>query len=506
MATQRQGFISRGLTLLLLLATHTLLAQTFPGERGKLNYRLIGFILEDLPTTAKYEIEVATDSVSTEAAFKKNRIVHQAGATCKMLAEVPAFGKRYTWRGTYTDNKGKAVKTAFIHFSTLPGATVDTSNIRLRVTLPATTYKDAYVFSDITRAMYNMKGEPVWFLPQMGNAGPDKTVVRDLKLSPRGTITLLLNDHPYEIDYNGLVMWDGPDNGKVSGGVKENYHHEFTRLADGNYVVMGTETLRCRLNPAKDSLPVIASGGAAADTTQGVYRRIPFGTIIEYTPYNEVAWSWKASDFFRQASLQPYIKPSMHGYALHENAFFMDKANGALYVSSKHYSLVIKINYPEKTLAGIYGSKAASQQPGLFCEQHSCRISQKGYLYLFNNNECNPEDVPSVAMYSEDSLAEGGLQKVWEYKCPVKAVYKESRKKFAATTGGNVAELPDNSIFASLCTPYSNMFIVNQDKKLLWEAVLEKKEQVSGQWEPLPQYRASIVASPTELNKLIFGH
>src|ERR1019366_9933437 len=97
----------------------------------------------------------------------------------------------YTWRVIYTVKNGKVTKSAFNHFSTSCIPEVDTNQLRLRVLKRAVKYKDAYVFIDGHKALYDMNGFPVWYLPMKEDVQIGKSEVRDLKLSPQGTITYL---------------------------------------------------------------------------------------------------------------------------------------------------------------------------------------------------------------------------------------------------------------------------------------------------------------------------
>ena len=77
---------------------------------------------------------------------------------------------------------------------------------------------------------------------------------------------------------------------------------------------------------------------------------------------------------------------------------------------------------------------------------------------------------------------------------------------FYFKSGGNVIELPDRSMFTSLSTDlYSNIFIVSVDKKILWSAFPEKWNQIETKWEPIYQYRASIITKQKEIGLLLWN-
>ncbi len=486
---------------LLFFSVVPVFAQTFPRNGDKLNYTLVGFRLPDAPGTVSYEVEVASGDIITEQDFSKHIIYSVKASTNHIKVGLPAFGAQYTWRPVYTNGKGATVKGDLIHFSTLTCPNVDTGMSHLRILQKASRYAGAYVFSDYTRVLYDMKGMPVWFMPELPGRSNTNISVRDLKLTKEGTITCLANDWPYEMDYNGNILWQVrniPDDYNA----KEKYHHEFTRLAAGNYMLLGTEMLRCKLNADKDKLPTLCDSSGWTDAPQSGYRKMPFGTVLEYNSSNELVWRWSSSALFRDSSLYPYLGHGKPGFEIHLNSFYLDKAAGVLYVSSKRYSVIIKIKYPEGDVMAIYGNKNTSATFDLFCDQHSIKQNASGKLYVFNNNECNPEAVPTVMMLEEGKT--GGLKKIWELKTPVKPISRQSGDKHTATSGGNVQELTGGDIFASLSSPYGDMFIAGKDKKLVWHGILERKTDTAGQWQQQAQYRATLANDAAAIEKLLF--
>jgi hypothetical protein len=65
---------------------------------------------------------------------------------------------------------------------------------------------------------------------------------------------------------------------------------------------------------------------------------------------------------------------------------------------------------------------------------------------------------------------------------------KEQDNKARAhfTSGGNVVELPNHSIFASMSGPSSKIFIVTKNKEMLWSAIPEQKQTNDTIWGAAP--------------------
>ncbi len=502
-------------------------AQTFPSEGKKLHYRIVGFkFITDKPT-GKFHLEVAKGTYNSLDSFKKNVILNLSCTTNKVVGELPWFGTDYTWR-VVTGSKSENKNDSLHHFSTGSIPIVDSNNCRLKVKVPASKHKDAYVFSDMSKVLYDMNGKPVWYLPNVLGIIGGNAVVRDMKRSTAGTITLLANDRPYEIDYNGNLIWRGPREGYVSGDSVEHFHHEFTRLDNGHYMVLGNELLPFEagnINSNMDTLvpTAIDGNGQPANNlpnnalpegmTPGDKRKgnrnmhpvkISYGTILEYDKFGKLLWYWKSSEYYGQVDFHN-CKTGKKLFDIHENSFCFDQKKQKVYVGFKNISQIVKLSYPDAAIENIFGSLYYPGEPcsdsALFWEQHACRIAKNGDLLVFNNNMRNLNEPPRIEMMEEVQGAKFYLKKKWEYQYPIDL---RGLQRLPLTNGGNVEELEDESIFVSMCTPYSNMYIVNKDKELIWDAELEKYNDVDKKWIPFSMYRGSIIDGKKGLEDMIW--
>jgi len=514
--------------MLLLFISYCLGAQIFPKEGSELNFRLIGFSFPGERETGPYKLEIAKGHLNNADLFKKNIIKTIECKTNKVIAEVPAFGSDYTWRIVF-DNKIKNRVGGLHHFSTGMSNRVD-STTRLRIITKAEKYKDAYVFLDATGALYDMNGNPIWYL-KINNVNINYAV-RDLKETPQGTITFMLFDNDiYEISYDGAVLWKGPNTGEVSGEGTEHYHHEFTRLKNGHYMVPGGQELMWEL-PGYHNSNNMGEHGIIRDSNNIYRQKMLFGTIIEYDEKGKVVWSWKSADYFKNADI--IIQKEKNGrYEIndpHENSFFFDEQEQTIYVGYRNLSRIIKLKYPEGTVMAVYGTKYAPgiEQMGtdMFCGQHSIEHAKDGYLYVYNNNTLKPGGLPKIEILKEPSFGTDSLKKVWEYQCTLNDMTDWERHIYNMefgntnnkpqtggnvnmeslfTNGGNVTELPDQSIFASLSSPLSEVFIVNKEKNILWSASFEMWDPRHRNWVGKAIYKASIIPNQQELEKLIWN-
>jgi hypothetical protein len=474
-------------------------AQVFPNEGSRLNYRVIGFTLPGWAKTGSYKLEIATGIHYELQSFKRNTITTVPFNGNKVIAEVPSFGQTYTWRVAGIGSNGKKNAGEFHHFSTTNNLLVDARNTRLRIIDSARKFSDAYVFADGNRALYDMNGKAVWYLPESDSLLKNIPYVIDLKITPHGTITFLAAGSAFEINYNGDVLWHQQADSSGS------HHHEFTKLENYHYMTLGNEMKWCRSPSLSNSHLPVFNDTMQQSTGNSEYVRMPFGTLVEYDKHGNIVWKWESARYYAESDLVYYRPPNGSTIIdLHENAFFFDQKDSFIYLSFRNISRVIKIKYPQGAVIEEYGEKYGPENVAtgnqLFCNQHACKYSSLGCLFLFNNNGCNRGNPPKIKKFKEPVSQSGGLEKIWEYDCTVEGNYRKD-----APAGGNVIELPDHAIFVSMGGEYSKIFIIGDDKKILWSALPEQWVPDRNTWLPIIQYRASIVENRKSLEKLIWN-
>lgn len=493
-----------------------LTGQTKPLEGASLNYTIIGCSFPDIKHTQYYTVQIALGHYNNEDSFQKNIILTVKGDENKLIAQVPAFGKEYTWRAVYYTHHSAEIKSELHHFSTRMAKWVNTDSMRLRIITPATDHKDDYVFFDGDKALYDMTGHPVWYLPDTDGKPDEVEHPRDIKITPFGTITLLTDKQIYEINYNAEILWKGPGPGRIKKKVDSSnfHHHEFTRLANGNYMTFGFEHVLWPLSPELKDTSVLRTqkGKIVRDSNNQYYQKIAFGKLVEYDHNRKIVWEWRSSDYFKHSDL--YYRRFNFGYFdlddTHVNAFYFDEKAKTIYISFRNLNRVIKIQYPSGKLLSTFGKLYAQGDPhhppinGMFCGQHSCRESQEGFLYVFNNNICHPALTPTIIMMRESPLKKDSIEKVWEFECPMDELTPKEKSTTVFNVGGSVFELPDRSIFCCMGSDYSKTFIVNRDKKILWCAQPEIWHSKDKKWAKQFEYRASIITRE-ELEHLIWN-
>jgi hypothetical protein len=492
--------------LLLIIVSLKLQAQVFPKEGSVLNYRITGFSYPALPNAKAYKIEIAKGNYTRVDSFIKNIVQSAESKDKRIIIEVPAFGSQYTWRVIYKIKK-KTDSSPFYHFSTLMNDLVDTTKLHLRILQPAAEqYKDDYVVVDAGGVLYDMTGHPVWVIPNP-NGTASKGIGGVVEFTQQGTVTFFCDGNGYETNYNGDVLWKTPNKGVVSGnGKDEGYHHQFTKLSNGHFMVLGSQVLMCKPLITKDSSYILVAVDKPKDTG---YKQCVFGTLIEYDEAGNIVWSWKSSQYLVNLDFAYYMRnDNTKRYDPHENAFFFDEKNSCIYLGYRNLSRIIKIEYPSGKVLRTYGEifKPGIPETGadLLCNQHSIRCSPDGYLYVFNNNSCRLTDsLPTVVFLQEPVSPADTFKKIWEYTCPIDGYFpKNLPKKFGA--GGNTIELPDRDVFINMGSEYSRLLIVNREKQILWSGLPERFMEPDGIWTSIKEYRANII-SRKDLEAMIWN-
>ncbi len=465
-------------------------AQMWPKEGSRLNYRIIGFTFPRESGVSKYKIEIAAGRFFSADSFKRKITVTAESREPKMIAEVPDFGADYTWRIVYGSKQVK--ESGLYHFSTMTTPTVDTSKLRLRVMQSATQFKDAYVIVDRGGVMYDMNGRAVWFIPDpeggaVGNAG-------DVKFTKDGTVTFIYG-YSVEMDYNGKILWKTPKKGTVRNDSLrgEIYHHEFYKMSNGHFLALALEMMYCKTITEHDSSYIIYT---VDDNVAGQNGYLPakFGCLIEYDEKGNVVWIWRSLDYLLKSDFVYYNPADANmKYDAHDNAFFFDEKNKAIYVGFKNIARIIKIEYPGGGVVREYGEKfkpgVREMGKGLFCGQHNISRTEEGYLCVFNNNTCNAGAAPTLVMLQEPVAEKDTIRKVWEYVCGAPSNFTSNYYQ-----GGNAVPLPGGYVFANMGSKYSKLLIVSRDKKVVWSALPERFVETDGKWMTNYEYRSNIIS------------
>lgn len=492
---------------LLLLHSFGIYAQVVPAENDTVNYRLAGFSVPADNKADNYLFEIARGFFTERPAFEKNIAIKKNSSSSKTIQLLPAFGETYTWRVSYF-KKGDLLKhTELYHFHTGYIPFIDTTKNRVSVIKNTLRDKRMLIFYDNTRTLRDMNGDPVWYIPNIPGVTDSSTTVRDLKLTPQGTITFLTASNGYEINYNGKILWSCPNDGQVSHDTSEFYHHEFTRLPNGHYMVAGNEYVEREVHNLTDTARF--NRNPQIKQKNGKYfQKIEFGTLIEYDPAKQAVWTWRSSEHLTESDFPRKNPASRTNFNSHLNSFYFDTHNNFIYIGFRNISSILKISYPQGDVVANYGGSSLTgekkQGNGLFYGQHNVTKESNGNLLLYNNNIA-----PNIRAYSNsyiEILKEPSpfdnidtMEKIWEFSCQIDTLALPY-----STSGGSVSELADGH-FLTCMGSVNRVFIVNKRKEIVWDALCQFRETGTekNQWNPQPGYRVNAIDADENLVNMI---
>jgi len=490
----------------------SLRAHVFPREGSKLNYRLIGFSLPFENKKGEYKIEIATGHFNDLDSFEKNITITTNGQKNKIIGEVPSFGSQYTWRATYMRGNSPVKTSGLYHFSTGFLPVVDSAKFRERIIQHSEKHRDAAIFIDALGVLYDMDGRPLWYMPGVKYESNTTVQPRDIKLSPMGTITYLINSSVYEINYNGDTLWSKTSDkgaGKYPDNAAFHFHHQFSRLNNGHYMALGTENVLCKLPSGKDTGFTIIPADSIADDTSSAYKsysKKSTGDLIEYDERGNIAWIWRSWQYVLNSNLK-YYSLNLRGFLdMHDNAFYFDERDKTIYVSFKNVDGIVKVKYPEGNVLNYYGNKYSKhgvEKNVFFHCQHAINRADNGDLYLFDNG-CDTITDPKLLLLREPADDKDSLGVLWEYTCPVIDTLNKTGMG-PNPGGGNIEELPDRSFFVAMGLRNSVTFIVNADKEVVWSAITEHWDIHQKKWTRVLSYKASMINNRKDLEQLIWN-
>jgi hypothetical protein len=482
---------SAGFLLLTWLLTSgpSSVAQVYPPEGAVLTATRVPLQTEVHEGASFYRFKLAKGHITGENLTDNDTLLTAASSGNKTVVQLPLFEQEYSWQVDYYNPNGKKLASGPVaRFKLSANGYADTSRYRLRVIEDNYPVKDLYFFVDNIGCLYNLKGQPVWFAPQLVNdpsAGIQGSI-SNVSLSPTASLTFIAGQIAMEAGYDGRVKWIPKPDAK-SGRILQP-HHEFVKNADGTFMFLDWKEELVKFN-----LPDIPPAARSASPEF----LVKFGVLNQFDSDGNLIWSWSSSEYFTAADLVDYVnyeprpRPSTH-----MNAFYFDEKNKVIYIGVKDVSRIIKLSYPDKKVIGVYNGFAPDSRNNSFREQHGITAGPDGSFYVYSNNTARSRSFPgpipgekidsgivsSVVRLKFNN--KGGVDKLWEFICDI-----DTQAPAASSRGGNVVLLPDGNLFVFMGSA-SRVFIVTPGKKILYNAVVEINNMGSDTWSPLPSYRA----------------
>lgn len=458
--------------LVLLLLGLKAVAQVSPAPGTVLNYTQVMLEYPSVNGATGYQVQVVQDT--TGPLFAKPLISQKDNSTATLVTGLQ-FGKKYLWRYAATSNGKQLPWNGPYGFEIIQRQLNNNMASPLTVVINDSIKHAGGLIAGDFQCIVDRAGNPVWQMPVVGGELLTNNT-RDLRLTDVGTITFLNSaSKPMECDINGKILWRAPDMPAVSGDTSEFFHHDFQRLPNGNYMVLGDKYVWKKVpDKYKDKIEVKANpnlpNGAVLPgapnpfikTVNGeMMAKLQYGTIIEYNTDGEVVWSWNSENYLDDetmfgllanvaASLSPAgngVMPPGVGIASndrdpHLNAFSVDTAGTYVYAGFRQLSRIVKIEKATGKVAAEWG--AQKNGDGFFSYQHGAFIQPSGNILVFDNGGIKPGAQPSrVVSFSQGTNGTGSSIK-WSADCVVNGNPVKSHR------GGNADELANGNIL--VCT------------------------------------------------------
>lgn len=459
------------LTVALLLAwslgIFDTVGQVFPAEGDTLTQTSVCFTFPWKENAASYSVALVDEA-------RPRQVMSYSGVGNKIIVNGLHWGHSYTWFVASLSDKGETMDVSNpTRFFVAP----DKENVRfVFITNDSLRRGHGLLLLDYTHAALNRKGEKVWYLPGIAA----QTNLRDLRLTDDGTVTAVIDSNAVEMDLRGNLLWKAPARGQ-----RADYHHSFTKLHTGNYLVAGCDVRRYRIPGRSDSAWV------------------DVGTVVEFTPAGKIAWQWNGRDFFKPEWIR--FKPdNKGGYmgSVHLNAVSTD--GEFVYAGFRDAGWVLKIRRANGKVEAIYGG-SDSRMPthyaqGMFRFQHDAFLMKDGSLAVVNNDSVEaPGVVSSVVVLSQAKTDVG--TKVFEF--PFNFDGKTHGKSLKL---GSVTELPNGNLLVNMGA-INRILEITRDKKVVWDVWVEKFDTFKKGWEFYPQYHVGVAGSlyPNEFCVKTYG-
>ena len=235
-----------------------------------------------------------------------------------------------------------------------------------------------------------------------------------------------------ELDWDGNVVWQYEDN---------RLHHDFSRAANGNTMVLGWD-------PVPEAMTASVQGGVAGTELNG---RIYADFIHEITPAGEVVWEWHAHEALDVAEDILCPLEERHEWT-HANTCTA-LPNGNVLTSFRHLNTIAIVD----RVTGTFEWKLRDIRLG---HQHDPSLLANGNILVFANGYHDHGAHPSSKVIEIDPRTNAF---VWEYR-------SEPAWAFFSHFISSAQRLPNgNTLICEGST--GRIFEVTMGQEIVWEFV-----------------------------------
>lgn len=444
--------------------------QYLPKDSSKLNYNQIMFEAPFNKDAIEYSIYVTYDSIIKPTS--EDFIITQQEKFPLFFVKNLTLGKKYKWFVETTLRSKEKIKSTYFHFSILNTIMANPKRYKaIQHYNNKSKILDGIIWCDQYRCAIDRDGNIVWFMATEHLDSINAKVVRDFKLYPDGSMTFVHQPNASHTDIDLNPIWKAPYRGTVSESEKEDYHHAFTILPNGNYMILGNE----KVNFSNDTVTSDA---------------VNFCNIIEFDKTGNIVWSWRMKDYFPYEYLINSRIPTKNGIVdPHANSFTIDEKNNAIYLSFRDISRIIKIDKKTKKIIDSYGVKLKAEdsiyETDLFRLQHDIQLLKNNDMLIFNNNEIDSGKISSIEIVHLPVSKKDSFKLKWKFD-----INYDNESSGKIQRMGGVKIMPNGNFL--ICEGSNNRVVeISQDKEILWDFALRQVDSTGKVSDKFALYRAN---------------
>ncbi len=445
--------------------------QYLPKDEAKLNYNQIYFEYPSSKNVEVYKLHLAYDSSENKEDFATLLVKTQTSKTNSVKIDGLKFGRKYKWYIETILKTKEIIKSDLHYFSLYECPYEDTTKYKLKQHYNSkTNVEDGIIWLDHIHCAINRDLEVVWFLSPIIEDFKENKQIRDFRVYQDGTISFISEGEAYHINKDLTIIWQAPDSGKISQDKKENYHHSFEKLQNGNYIVLGNQYIELEKTDTKDDLE----------------KHIEFTTIIEYNKNKDIVWSWKLID---NLSLDLLANPETNSiYNTHCNSLSISPDGQKILLGFRDLSRIIEIDKKSGKILRSFGKKLNKTdtlvyETDLFMFPHDAKYINNDLISVLNNNDIKNGKISSLLFLKLPSKSNKKLIPVWDFQFNFDKHTNGKSSKL-----GNYVILPNKNLLINQGS-VNRIIEINPLKKIpLWDLVITKK-YTTGNWNDFAVYR-----------------
>ena len=446
-------------------------AQFLPKDDAKLNYNQIYFETLSFKNAVSYSFFIAYDSIEIKENFSSYPFTTKISKTPSVNIEGLKFGRKYKWCVETKLKNNKVVRSDIHYFSLYDCPYSDTTKYKFKQYYSVKKgLDDGIIWLDQVHCAINRNLEVVWFLAPINDDFKENKQIRDFRVYQDNTISFISDGEAYHITKDLEILWKAPNAGKISGEKKENYHHSFEKLQNGNYMILGNQFIELEKTDNKD-------------TTD---RRVEFTTIIEYNKIKEVVWSWKLVE---KLTLDLLANPETNFiYNTHCNSFSISKNGQKILLGFRDISRIIEIDKKSGNIIRSFGKKLNNTdtlvyETDLFKFPHDSKYIDNDIISVLNNNDIKNKKTSSLIFIKLPTEYKSKLELTWNFQFDYDSFTNGKSSKM-----GNHVVLPNKNLLINEGS-INRIVEINPYKKVpLWDLRIMKNYGNSG-WSDFAVYK-----------------